>query len=382
MDIQRPDLAEKRKKKRIRNGLIAAGAVLLVTLGLSRLKPAAPRVERATRLDRHRQARPDAAPGARPRARWCPRRSAGSPRQTNGRVERIVAAAGHRGEGRHGDPRAEQPRARAAALDAESQLRAAEAPYAELKVRLESQRLDQQAAAARVQAEYQAGAAARRRRRRAGRARASSPTSPASSPQVTADELANRNRIEQKRLAIAARGDRTPSSPCSRRRSSSARAHGAPAPQPGRRAQGARPASTACCSRSPVEVGPAGDARARTWPAWPQPTQLKAVIRDRRRRRPRTCRSARPATVDTRNGVVAGQGGARRSRRAERHGHRRRRARRARCPGRAARPDRRRHHRARAPRRRPLRGPPGAGPGRGHGAAFPARPGRRRAPAA
>ena len=48
MDIPRPELA---RKKRIRRSLYAVGVLTLipmVTLGLSRLKPAAPTVERAT----------------------------------------------------------------------------------------------------------------------------------------------------------------------------------------------------------------------------------------------------------------------------------------------------------------------------------------------
>ena len=153
MDIQRPDLAEKRKKKRIRNGLIAAGAVLLVTLGLSRLKPAAPTVERATVLvdtvkrgELLRQVRglgtlvPE-------EIRWIPAQ--------RGRVERIVLQPGTEVKPDTVILELSNPELELQALDAESQLRAAEAQYDELKVRLESQHLDQEAAAARVQAEYQ-----------------------------------------------------------------------------------------------------------------------------------------------------------------------------------------------------------------------------------
>src|SRR5438034_8362124 len=48
MDIARPSNARRKRIRRIVYGAIALLAVLLITLGLSRLKPAAPGVERAT----------------------------------------------------------------------------------------------------------------------------------------------------------------------------------------------------------------------------------------------------------------------------------------------------------------------------------------------
>ena len=48
MDIARPDLLEKKKKKQLTWIGVGVVAVVLLTLGVSRLKPAAPTVERAT----------------------------------------------------------------------------------------------------------------------------------------------------------------------------------------------------------------------------------------------------------------------------------------------------------------------------------------------
>src|SRR2546421_12788781 len=48
MDIARPSQARRKRIRRVAYGAIALLAVLLITLGLSRLKPAAPGVERAT----------------------------------------------------------------------------------------------------------------------------------------------------------------------------------------------------------------------------------------------------------------------------------------------------------------------------------------------
>ena len=48
MDIARPSNARQKRIRRVVYGMVAMAAVLLITLGLSRLKPAAPSVERAT----------------------------------------------------------------------------------------------------------------------------------------------------------------------------------------------------------------------------------------------------------------------------------------------------------------------------------------------
>ena len=48
MDIPRPELARKRRRRRILYGVGIAVVVGAATLGLSRLKPAAPSVDRAT----------------------------------------------------------------------------------------------------------------------------------------------------------------------------------------------------------------------------------------------------------------------------------------------------------------------------------------------
>ena len=46
MDIARPNVAKEKRKKRIIYGVIAAVVLIGITVGLSRLKPAAPTVER------------------------------------------------------------------------------------------------------------------------------------------------------------------------------------------------------------------------------------------------------------------------------------------------------------------------------------------------
>ena len=200
MDKPRPDLSRKRRTRRLVLGGAGLAAVLLITLGLSRLAPAAPQVEKGSvwidtvkRGPMLRQVRglgtlvPE-------EIRWIPA-------TTEGRVERIVVQPGATVKPDTVILVLSNPELELQALDAESLWRAAEAQYVELKVRLESQRLDQKAAAARVQAEYQQA-----------KLRADADEELAKSgliaditrktSQVSADELANRDRLEKQRLEI------------------------------------------------------------------------------------------------------------------------------------------------------------------------------------
>lgn len=200
MDIARPSQARQKKIRRIAYGGAGLAAVLLITLGLSRLKPAAPRVDRATvwvdtvkRGPMLRQVRglgtlvPE-------EIRWIPA-------TTEGRVERIVIQPGTAVKAESVVLELSNPETELQALDAESQLRAAEAQYTELKVRLESQRLDQEAAAARIQADYhQARLRADADAQLAKEGIIADITLQLST--VAANELANRHRLEQQRLSI------------------------------------------------------------------------------------------------------------------------------------------------------------------------------------
>src|SRR5688572_9552304 len=200
MDIPRPHAARQRRTRRI---AIAGAAILFVaatTMGVSRLKPAAPTVSRAAvvidtvkRGPMVRQVRglgtlvPE-------EVRWIPA-------ATDGRVERIVVQPGTRVEADTVLLELSNPEVELRAMEAESQLRAALAAYNDLRVRLQSQRLDQEAAAARVQAELQQA----RLRADADDALAREGLVADMTRKIsrsTADELANRVGIEHKRLAI------------------------------------------------------------------------------------------------------------------------------------------------------------------------------------
>ncbi len=157
MDIQRPaSVARQKKLRRIWIAVAAAIVVALVSVGLGRLKPAAPTVERATvwvdtvkRGSMLRQVRGlgTLVPVDEAR-RWLPS-------ATQGRVERIILRPGAQVTPdtvilELADPQLQQQR-----LDAESQLRAAEADLASLRARLDTERLNQRSVAATVEADYQ-----------------------------------------------------------------------------------------------------------------------------------------------------------------------------------------------------------------------------------
>jgi HlyD family secretion protein len=202
MDIQRP-AADRVRIKRRRATLWAAAVVgvLLVTLGLSRLKPAAPSVERSTvwtdTVKRGLMVRQVRGLGT-----LVPEEIRWIPALTEARVERIVVYPGTNVTADTVILELSNPELELAAREAESELRAAEAEYTELRVRLESQRLDQQATAARVQAEYQQA-----KMRHAADAQLAEEGLVADInlqiSRVAAEELAKRSDLEQKRLAIA-----------------------------------------------------------------------------------------------------------------------------------------------------------------------------------
>ncbi|MBZ5574437.1 MAG: efflux RND transporter periplasmic adaptor subunit [Acidobacteriia bacterium] len=155
MDIARPDVARQRRRRRII--YVAVGIVLLalVTMGLSRLKPAAPTVERSTvwvdtvkRGSILRQVRGlgTLAP------------IEGSiqflPAVTEGRVDKILVLPGAQVKADTILLEMSNPQLTQEALDSQLKLKAAEADYKNLQVQLASQVLAQKSLSAQAQSEY------------------------------------------------------------------------------------------------------------------------------------------------------------------------------------------------------------------------------------
>jgi HlyD family secretion protein len=201
MDIQREGVARKKKIRRAIYASVGLAAILLITLALSRLEPAAPSVKRATVwmdvVKRGSMLRQVRGPGTLVpvEIRWIAAR-------TNGRVERVLTLPGVIVEADTVLIEMSNPELEQSALDAEYQLRAAEASYEDLRVRLESQLLNQRATAASVQAEFsQAKLQAEADQDLHNQGLIGDLTLKLS--QVRADELATRHELEQERLEIA-----------------------------------------------------------------------------------------------------------------------------------------------------------------------------------
>jgi RND family efflux transporter MFP subunit len=203
MDIAREDLAEKRRRKRIILASSGAGLVLLITLGLSRLKPAAPTVEKGTpwidTVKRGPMVRQVRGPGS------LVVESEGIrviSAQTDGHVERIALQPGSKVEPGTVLLEMSNPELSRDALDAEQSLKAGQAELINTRIRAQRETLDQQAAAATVQADYmQAQLQAETNEGLFKEGLVAELTLKLT--RVRAEELATRNDLEKKRLAVS-----------------------------------------------------------------------------------------------------------------------------------------------------------------------------------
>lgn len=153
MDIARPSNA---RKKRIRQAIYAAVgllAVVLVSVGLSRLRPAAPTVERAVvwpdTVKRGPMVRQVRGLGT-----LTPEDIRWIPATTQGRVEKIVLRPGT--SVKRGDVILDltNPQLEQQLQDAQLKLEAAQAGLANLKVQLQNDLLQQRASTANIEADY------------------------------------------------------------------------------------------------------------------------------------------------------------------------------------------------------------------------------------
>ncbi|HEV2915189.1 MAG TPA: efflux RND transporter periplasmic adaptor subunit [Pyrinomonadaceae bacterium] len=204
MDIPRKN--KKKLNRRVRQIILAALAIVaiaLITFGVSRLKPAAPSVDRATvwidTVKRGPMLRQVRGPGS-----LVPEEVRVIAAATEGRVEQILVQPGT--EVTAGTVLLEliNPTLAQEAQDAVFALRAGEADYNNLKVRLESERMTQAAAAATVRAQYQEA----KLQSDTDEQLAKDGLIPALNlklSRVRTEELANRYKIEQQRLEVNAK---------------------------------------------------------------------------------------------------------------------------------------------------------------------------------
>jgi HlyD family secretion protein len=303
MDIARPNVAKEKRRKRIIYAVIVGVALIAITFVLGRLKPAAPTIERnlvwvgtVKRGPMLRQVRglgtlvPE-------EIRWIAAR-------TQGRVDKIVIRPGAPVEPGTLILELTNPDVVSAAANAKSQLLAAEAQLAGLRVTLESGLLQAEAAAAQARSNYEQARLQAEVNEELFKDGLVAPVQLKLS-QGTAAQAAINNEIEQKRFAFAkesikpqlavqeAEVERLAS--LSRLRNDELEA------------LSVRASMAGVLSALPVEVGAQvqpGTNIARV----ADPTKLKAEVRIAETQA-KDIAIGQVATIDTRNGIVSGRVG-------------------------------------------------------------------------
>jgi HlyD family secretion protein len=200
MDIPRKDATRKRRIRRAAIAAVVVAGVSGLSYGLSKLERAAPIVEKSTlwpgKVERGPMLRQVRGLGT-----LVPEEFLWIPAVTEGRVLRIYIRPGTSVEPDSviltlGSPELETQR-----LEAEYQVKAAEAKYMDLKVQLDSQTLTQQAELARIESEYQQARLKADRDAELHRQNLLADISLRLSA-ATAEELFKRLQIEKERLKI------------------------------------------------------------------------------------------------------------------------------------------------------------------------------------
>jgi HlyD family secretion protein len=203
MDVPRKDAGRKRVIRRTVWIVCIVVALAGITFAVSRLKPAAPSVEAATlwpgtvkrgpmRVDRHGL------------GTLVPEEKLVVPANTDGRVEKRLVLPGQDAVVKPGTVLMilTSPELENSMVDAEYQLKTAEAMYDDLKVQLASKGLDQKATAATINSDYkQAKLQADRDSELAKEGLL--PDLQAKLSAVKSEELAQRTKLEEQRLAMA-----------------------------------------------------------------------------------------------------------------------------------------------------------------------------------
>src|SRR6476661_3747 len=202
MDIARPEFKLQKRRRQILWGVIGLVCLIAVTIGVTRLKPAAPEVERSTvwtdTVKRGSMLRQVRGIGSLIPSQEFTRQI---PAETEATVVRIIKLPGSQVKTDTVLLEMSNSQVEQAAIDARLQLKAAEAEYQSLRVTLQSNLMNQKAGAATVSSDYT-------------QARLQSDTDKAlydlgvisgmayKNSKSKADELTTRNNIEGERLDI------------------------------------------------------------------------------------------------------------------------------------------------------------------------------------
>jgi HlyD family secretion protein len=201
MDVPRKNASRNRMIRRAVIGGVTLCVIAFVTLGVSRLKPAAPTVEGSTVwpdvVKRGSMLRQVRGLGT-----LVPEEILFIAAQTDGRVDRIAVRPGAVVTPDTILLQLSNPELELAANDAEWQVKAAEASFTDLRVRLESQKLEQQSVAARVHSDYVQAKLKADLEQKLGDAGLTSEIN-LKTTKAIADELGNRSSIEKKKVDIS-----------------------------------------------------------------------------------------------------------------------------------------------------------------------------------
>jgi HlyD family secretion protein len=205
MDIARPELKRQKRRRQVILAVVALVVLVGVTVGVSRLKPAAPSVERSTvwtdTVKRGPMLRQVRGLGSLIPSQEFTRQI---PAETEATVIRIRILPGSEVKADAVLLEMSNPQVEQTALDAQLQLKAAEAAYQSLRVKLDSDLMSQKAGAATVTQDY-------------SQAKLQADTDKAlydmgvisglayKASKGRSDELTTRNNLEEQRLTIAER---------------------------------------------------------------------------------------------------------------------------------------------------------------------------------
>jgi len=300
MDIPRPDVARKRRLRRVMYGVTGIILVPLITWGLSTLKPAAPTVEKAT-VWTDTVKRGPMLIQVRGLGTLVPEEILWIPATTDGRVVRRFVLPGSPVTADTVVLELTNPELEQLALDAEWQLRAAQAQLNSLKAQLESQLLDQKAAAATVQSEYQQAKLNAEKDEELAKLGLGASLNVKLS-KAKAEALTTRNSIEQQRLQVSS------DSVKAQLDAQKARVEQLRALYELKRTQldslRVRAGAEGVLQELPVEVGQrvtAGTILAKV----AQPTRLKAQLKIPETQA-KDVQIGQVASIDTRNGIIPG----------------------------------------------------------------------------
>jgi HlyD family secretion protein len=206
MDIVRNSDPRRAKLRRIAIGAAIAAALIIATVAFARLKPAAPSVERTSLVIAEVESGPFTR-AIRANGTLVPENIRWIAAATDARVERIVVQPGTAVTADTVILELSDPQQQQSTSDATWQLRAAEAAYQAAQAELESERLDREAAAASLRAEYEQARLRAKADADLADAGLAAPITRQLS-QSTADELARRVAIEERRVATIANSQR------------------------------------------------------------------------------------------------------------------------------------------------------------------------------